>query len=211
MFLKNKMYQLYLRLRHKAFRHIPMSVHICKDLVIGERNTLGNCSIGNGVRVGNGVTLGDYSAVQQTSIDDNTQIERGVVCTGYGTGRIKIGKECYIGIYNVLDYSDNITIGDHVHIAGPSTGLWTHSSVNMCLNGDALKDKTPENRPTAPVIIKNNVYIGGQCTIYPGVTIGHYSVVAPNSVVTRDVEPFSMVAGAPAKEIKKIDGTEKTD
>jgi len=48
------------------------------------------------------------------------------------------------------------------------------------------------------------VYINGNCTIYPGVTIHHHSVIAPNSAVTKDIPPYTLVGGVPAAKIKKI-------
>jgi maltose O-acetyltransferase len=75
----------------------------------------------------------------------------------------------------------------------------------MCFNSIPLEQKSKKFRPTAPIVIEDNVYIGGNCTIYPGITIGNHSIVAPNSAVTKNVEPFSMVGGVPAKIIKKID------
>lgn len=124
---------------------------------------------------------------------------------GTGKGSIIIGKECYIGVNNVFDTSDNITIGDFVHIAGPSTSLWCHSSVQMSLNRIPLNDPARDKfRPTAPIDIGDCVYIGGNCTIYPDVEIGHHAIIAPNSTVTKNVEPYTMVGGVPAKVIKKI-------
>ena len=137
-------------------------------------------------------------------MDDNTEISSGVIFTGYGQGVIKIGKETYIGINNILDWSNNIKLGDYVHIAGPSTGIWTHTSAPMCSNSIPVRNKSAKFRPTAPVTIESNVYIGGNCTIYPGVTIGHHAVVAPNSAVTKNVESYTLVGGVPAKFIKKI-------
>jgi len=101
-----------------------------------------------------------------------------------------------------LDNSDNIQIGNFVHIAGPTTALWTHSSAKMCMNSIPLNKATEKYRPTAPIKIEDNVYIGGNCTIYPGVKIGHHSIVAPNSSVTKDIPPYSMFGGVPAKFIK---------
>jgi len=75
----------------------------------------------------------------------------------------------------------------------------------MCINSIQLKDKSLKYRPVAPIFIESNVYIGGNCTIYPGVTIGNHSVITPNSAVTKDVPPFSMVGGVPARFIKKIE------
>jgi acetyltransferase-like isoleucine patch superfamily enzyme len=74
----------------------------------------------------------------------------------------------------------------------------------MCLNEIPLENKSQKYRPTKPIIIESNVYIGGNCSIYPGITIGQHSIVAPNSAVTKNVSPYTMVGGVPAKFIKKI-------
>lgn len=160
--------------------------------------------LGEDVALGAWVRVGSHAVLSRIKVGENSCIESRVICTGFGGGRIKVGRESYIGIGNVLDWSDDITIGDYVHIAGPSTALWTHSSVQMCLVGVPLNDKDKAHRPTVPIVIEGHVYIGGNCTIYPGVTIGHHSVVAPNSAVTKSIEPYSMVGGAPAKLIKQI-------
>jgi len=170
-----------------------------------------NCKIGRGcilastVTLGNNVIIGGNTCLKNLSVGNNTMIEGGVKVVGPGKGNISIGEECYIGVNNVFDTSDNITIGDFVHIAGPSTGLWCHSSAEMCINSIPLEDKNRDKyRPTSPIIIESNVYIGGNCTIYPGVKIGHHSIIAPNSAVTKDVESFKIMGGVPARIIKKI-------
>jgi len=179
---------------------------ISKDLKSNGKFTLRDTvRIGKGVVFGDGVLIGSNAKIESIELGENSHIEAGVIITGYGKGMIKIGKESYIGINNILDFSANITIGSFVHIAGPSTGLWTHSSAPMCLNSIPLHQKSAEYRPTSQIIIDDNLYIGGNCTIYPGVTIGHHSIVAPNSAVTKDVEPYTMVGGVPAKFIKKTD------
>ena len=57
-----------------------------------------------------------------------------------------------------------------------------------------------------PVIIGKDVWIGDKATILPGVTIGEGAVIAANSVVTKDVPAYSVVAGNPAKVIKTNEG-----
>lgn len=176
-----------------------------KDIICGNNCIIGqNTVLGQLVKIGNSIRIGRDCRIEKMEIDDNSCIEGRVVVTGYGNGYIKIGKESYIGINNILDFSNNITIGNYVHIAGPSTGLWTHSSAKMCLNSIGLNNKSEEFRPTAPIVIESNVYIGGNCTIYPGVTIGHHSIVTPNSAVTKSIEPYTMVGGVPAIFIKRI-------
>jgi acetyltransferase-like isoleucine patch superfamily enzyme len=163
-----------------------------------------NSKIGANVVLKKNVRVGANANLMNITVGENSAIETGVMCTGYGKGKIVIGKESYIGIYDVLDWSDDIIIGNYVHIAGPSTGLWTHSSAKQSLAGLPLMEKDVNFRPTAPIVIEDNVYIGGNCTIYPGVKIHHHVIVAPNSVVTKDVEPYTMVGGVPAKIIKKL-------
>jgi acetyltransferase-like isoleucine patch superfamily enzyme len=175
------------------------------DIKCGNNVKIGEYSrIGLNVILGNNVKIGGSTSLRNISIGDNSHIDGGVKIMGIGSGKIAVGKESYIGVNNVLDFSDNIRIGDFVHIAGPSTGLWTHSSTQQALKGIPLKDKNINFRPTAPILIEDNVYIGGNCTIYPGIKIGNHSIIAPNSAVTMDVEPNTMVGGVPARIIKKL-------
>lgn len=161
-----------------------------------------NARVGDDVVIGKNVKIGRSAILRKITIGNHSVIESFVRCVGTEKGCIFIGSNSYIGISNVLDNSANITIGNFVHIAGPSTALWTHSSAKMCMNSIPL-DKTNENyRPTAPIIIEDNVYIGGNCTLYPGIRIKHHSIVAPNSAVTKDIPPYSMFGGVPAKFIK---------
>jgi maltose O-acetyltransferase len=205
-FFKFLVWQYYLRRKHRCHNDIGKRVIISKDFVCGQ-----NCKIGDGVIIGQQIALGSNvrigknAFIEKAEISDNSCIEGRVIFTGYGKGKIKIGRESYIGIYNVLDWSNDIFIGDYVHISGPSTGIWTHSSAKTCLNGATLNNKTESVRPTAPVYIENNTWIGGNCTIYPGVRIGHHSIVTPNSAVTKNVESHTMVGGVPAKIIKRIE------
>jgi acetyltransferase-like isoleucine patch superfamily enzyme len=192
------------RLRLKI--KVGKSCKIAKDFKFGNSVQIRDyVNIGKNVKFSNGIIVGSYASLSNISVEENSQIEGGVKITGNGNGTIEVGKESYIGTNNVLDWSDNIRIGDYVHIAGPSTSLWTHSSAKQAIAGLPLKDKNPNYRTKAPITIDDNVYIGGNCTIYPGITIGHHSIVAPNSAVSKNVEPYSLVGGVPAKLIKHID------
>jgi len=204
--IKSITWQYYLRQKHGQHNQIGKRVVMSKDLICGRNCVVGDdVKFGREVILGNSVKIGGNSFVEKAEIGDNSCIEGRVIFTGHGKGYIKIGKESYIGIYNVLDWSNDIVIGDYVHIAGPSTGIWTHSSARTCLNSISLNDKSENFRPTAPINIENNVWIGGNCTIYPGVRIGHHSIIAPNSAVTKTVAPYSMVGGVPARLLKKIE------
>ncbi len=199
--VRNWLFQLGLHLRFKRHNRIGRGVRFSPDTAIGK-----NCRIGNGVVFGRQVKLGDNVSIgsgawlERIEIDDNSVVEGQVIITGHGDGRIKIGRESFVAHHTVLDWSADITIGDYVHIG--YSYFWTHSSARQALNRLPLNQKIDKYRLRAPITLEDCVYIGVHSTIYPGVTIGHHSLVAPNSVVSKDVPPYSMVGGVPAKFIK---------
>ncbi len=89
-----------------------------------------------------------------------------------------------------------ITIEDFVDI-GPNVTVVTHDSSLHCIDPEI---PTQYNK----VLIKRNAYIGACVTILPNVTVGEFSIVAAGAVVTRDVPPYSIVAGIPAKIIGNV-------
>lgn len=185
---------------------IHYSTRVSRKAAVGKNCKIGkNATLTASVILGDNVSIGQGVNLSKIKINSNTVIEGGVKIVGTGKGIIVIGKECYIGVNNILDNSDNITIGDFVHIAGPSTGLWCHSSAQMCLNSVPVNDPDRDQfRPTNPIFIDSNVYVGGNCTIYPGTKLAHHSIIAPNSAVNKNVDSNIMVGGVPAKFIKKI-------
>jgi acetyltransferase-like isoleucine patch superfamily enzyme len=203
-FVKIFFWYYYLRFKiRKRGNIIRKGAVMSKDFNCGTKCIIGkNVVIGSNVHLHDGVKIGSGSYIENAEINSNSCIDGSVYFTGHGDGKIRIGRESYIGINCVLDWSDNITIGDFVHVAGPGTGIWTHSSARMCLLGIPLNNKNKDNRPTAPITIESNVYIGGNCILYPGISIGHHSIIAPNSAVNKNVPPYSMVGGVPAKFIK---------
>lgn len=82
---------------------------------------------------------------------------------------------------------------------GPNTLITT---VNHPLSPKGRREKLSQVKP---VVIGNDVWIGGNCTILPGVTIGSNVVVAAGAVVTKDIPDNCLVAGVPAKKIKDLE------
>lgn len=121
------------------------------------------------------------------------------------TPKIEIGENVSLGEYNHITCINSIKIGD-----GVLTGRWVTITDNS--HGRFEDDQigiNPAFRPMfskGPTIIGDRVWIGDKATILPGVTIGESCIVAANTVVTKDIPPFSLVAGNPAKIIKQIDG-----
>jgi len=115
---------------------------------------------------------------------------------------IKIGKNCHIAPYVQLDwlYPSQISIGDNVAI-GSNTMIFAH--VNIGTNEFLKTEKYP--RQVKPVIIKSGAWINPGCIITAGITIGKNSITAVGSVVTNDIPDYCVVAGNPARIIKKIE------
>jgi maltose O-acetyltransferase len=109
---------------------------------------------------------------------------------------LRIGDQVDIGEFCVLRASGGVTIGDRVLIAAQSM-ITTRGHPRGGPRYDVVED--------APVVIEDDVWIGGQATVLPGVTIGRGAIVAAGAVVTRDVPPGSIVAGVPAVVIESTE------
>ena len=92
-----------------------------------------------------------------------------------------------------------IRIGNNVHIVS-GCNFVTHDGGVL-----VLRHRVPDLEITRPISIGNNVYVGINCTILPGVTIGDDVIIGAGSVVTRNIPSGSVAAGTPAKVIKSID------
>lgn len=202
--LKDCLLQSIRKLRLRRSNHIGRKCQIAKDCIMEGGDYINDyVYIFEKVILKKNAKIGMRSILSNIEIGENTFVDSGVSCTGFGDGKITVGNESFIGTNIILDGSNDLSIGNYVHI-GNATGIWTHSSVNMILKGTELSKLSSEDRYTLPVKIEDNVYIGGSCNIYPGVTIHHHAVIAPNSAVTKDVESYTMVGGTPAKFIKNI-------
>lgn len=109
----------------------------------------------------------------------------------YKSCEIEIGEDTIIGEGAVLDGREKLIIGNHVDIASEVMIYNSHHDIHG-ENFEAV---------SAPVIIKDYVFIGPRAIILPGVTIGKGAVVGAGAVVTKDVPDFIIVGGIPAKEI----------
>lgn len=114
---------------------------------------------------------------------------------------ITIGNHCDFGAFNHITATNKIIIGDYC-----LTGKWvTISDNNHGTTSFEDLSEPPIKRKVVskgPIIIGNNVWIGDKATILGGVTIGDGAVVAANSVVTKNIPAYSVVAGNPACVIK---------
>lgn len=116
---------------------------------------------------------------------------------------IVIGDDCNFGDYIHLTCIDIIKIGN-----GCLTGRWVTISDNNHGTSSPEDLKIPPIKrklhSKGPVTIGHNVWIGDKATILGGVSIGDGAIIAANSVITKDIPPYSVAAGNPAKIIKQI-------
>lgn len=130
-------------------------------------------------------SLGDYSVIESFA------------CINNAVGDVIIGDHTRIGLHNTI--IGPVTIGSHVNLA---QGI-TVTALNHNFE-DSDKRIDEQGVSTTPVIIEDDIWIGANAVILPGVTIGNHSVVAAGAVVTKNVPPHSLVAGVPARIIKQI-------
>ena len=130
-------------------------------------------------------SLGDYSVIESFA------------CINNAVGDVMIGNHTRIGLHNTI--IGPVEIGSHVNLA---QGI-TVTALNHNFD-DTQKRIDEQGVSTIPVTIEDDVWIGANAVILPGVTIGNHCVVAAGAVVTKDVPPHSLVAGVPAKVIKQI-------
>ena len=195
-FLHSRLCQAYRKGKEYVYQKEMRSRFVCaEDVVFGNyMKTWGeDC-----VTIRGGTHFGDYCIVTAW------KSYRGNLFTP----EIRIGSKCSFGEYCHITSVNSIIIGD-----GVLTGRWVTITDNS--HGNSEKDslmEAPLERPLSskgPVVIGNNVWIGDKATILPNVEIGDGAVIAANSVVTKNVPPYCVVGGIPARIIKKMESLEK--
>jgi maltose O-acetyltransferase len=109
---------------------------------------------------------------------------------------LEIGHDCSINYGVSIGCTKHVSIGARCRI-GPYTMI-------IDTQFHDLYDRT-KRPPGTPTVIEADVWLGAKVSVMPGVTIGRGSVVATGAVVTKDVPPFSVVGGVPAKVIDSLD------
>lgn len=118
-------------------------------------------------------------------------------CINNAVGDVTIGDHTRIGIHCTI--IGPVCIGNHVNLAqGIAVTALNHNF------DDPTQRIDEQGVSTQPVVIGDDVWIGANAVILPGVTIGSHSVVAAGAVVTKDVPDYCVVGGVPARVIKTI-------
>ena len=151
-----------------------------------ERGAEINCISTKGIKFGEKVTIGSYAIIRPSNVYGGP----------VGVG-LKIGNHSNIGPYSYIGCSGYVEIGNNVMMA-PRVSLYAENH-NFDSIDFPMKD---QGVTTAPIIIEDDCWIAANSIILAGVRIGKGSVIAAGSVVTKDVTPYSVMAGNPAKKLK---------
>jgi len=139
----------------------------------------------NGIEIGNNFTLGKYAIIECTGVLRNVGASLKI---GNNVG---INHYCFIGVRGDIEIGNNVIFGPRVNIFSENHN---YSDLSVPIkNQGVTKGKT---------VVGNDVWIGANVSIMSGVNIGDGCIIAAGAVVTKDVPPYSIIGGVPAKIIK---------
>jgi maltose O-acetyltransferase len=111
---------------------------------------------------------------------------------------VSVGDDVYLGDgVQLYPWNERIVIGSNVLIAAGARLITRKHGF-----ADVDRPMSDQGYNNAPIVIEDDVWIGFQAVILPGVTVGRGSIVGAGAVVTRDVEPYTIVGGVPARLIR---------
>jgi UDP-2-acetamido-3-amino-2,3-dideoxy-glucuronate N-acetyltransferase len=122
----------------------------------------------------------------------------------------KIGQNCNICAHTLIE--GDVIIGDNVTVKS-GVFIWDGTRIendvflgpNATLTNDLMPRSKVYPEKFSGITIKRGASVGANATILPGITIGEFAMVGAGSVVTKDVDPYSVVAGNPARVIRRLE------
>ena len=148
------------------------------------------------VRLGKKVKLSKFINLYGCAIGDNTKIGAFVEIQKNAT----VGRNCKISSHTFI--CEGVTIEDDVFV-GHNVAFINDSYPRATTREGTLQNEA--DWKVEPTLVKRGASIGSGCTILANVTIGEHAIVGAGSVVTKDVPPHTIVAGNPAKFLRRIE------
>jgi acetyltransferase-like isoleucine patch superfamily enzyme len=161
--------------------------------------------LGNQVSIARNISLNAWHHGSKLIIRDHVRLDQGICFQTLG-GRIEVGEKTYIGAYVCISGPGNIKIGKNCLIAA-QTGLYASNHIFEALN-------LPINQQGAEckgIVIEDDCWLGSGVKVLDGVTIGQGSVIGAGAVVTKNIPPYSVAVGVPAKVIAHRGEAEEPD
>jgi acetyltransferase-like isoleucine patch superfamily enzyme len=160
-------------------------LHAGRDLIIEDGAEV-NCLAKGGIQLGHRVTIGKYAIIRPSNLYGGA----------IGAG-LEMGDHSNIGPYSYIGCSGPIRIGNNVMIS-PRVSLYAENHVIAGID-IPMKEQGVTQKG---IVIEDDCWIAANSIILDGVTVGRGSVVAAGAVVSKNVPPYSVVAGVPARIIK---------
>jgi acetyltransferase-like isoleucine patch superfamily enzyme len=181
-------------LYRSLFAYLGNSVQILSGL---EFQGIDKIRIGNCVTLRSGARIRRIGANSFISIGDHTNIDSGANIRTYRNAAVIIGDHCYVGPYTCIS-GGQVTIGNDCLIA-------SHCSIyaNNHIFANPHQKIRDQGSTNEGIIIEDDCWIGSGVRIVDGVTISKGSVIGAGAVVTKDIPPFSIAVGVPARVIKQ--------
>lgn len=163
------------------------------DLALAGRSS---CSIGKGVFIPRPIEIRGIDD-GRLEVGDNVTIDTGARLHAANKATLRVGDRVGIGPYNIFNAFDDLTIGDDT-MFGPFI------NINCADHGMELGTPMREQYGEyGPVSIGKDCWLGSMVVVTRGVTIGDGAVIGAGSVVTRDIPPYTIAAGAPCCALKE--------
>jgi len=168
-----------------------------------------NITLENAVYIDHGSYL--HACPDGIKVGQNSIIMHGSVLHVYNFrdmphSGIRIGRDCLVGEYTVIRGQGGVSIGDRVYTS-PFTQI---IAVNHVFD-DPDRPFVEQGITAEGIVIEDDVWLGSGAIVTDGVRIGRGAVIAAGSVVTKDVEPHTVVAGVPARLIRELGEEQKDD
>jgi acetyltransferase-like isoleucine patch superfamily enzyme len=212
------LYRVAKRARRAQLPYMPpvgAALYVMRDVWIGAKTLVKTVACEQMLRyrctVGKNVWLdGDMPYVYgdgEIVLGDEVRIgNRSTMIVGlkvYPDAKLEIGSHSTLGYMNLISVARSVRIGNHCLFAGEVKIMDNNSH---SLDFEARRRHAQlEPSDVAPVVIEDDVWIGTNCIVLKGVTIGRGAVIAAGAVVTRNVPPYTVAGGNPARVIKQIE------
>lgn len=155
--------------------------------------TSGTLEIGNNVQIKEGVVINAHKGIR---IGDDTIIDRRVIIGGLQSQHsyFEVGSRCVVLHESYINTTREVIIGDNVGIGGRCM-LFTHGTWQNIFHGYPVA--------FGKIVIEDDAWLPWHVMVLPGVVIGKGATIGGGSVVTKDIPPYSLAVGVPAKVIKR--------
>ena len=153
--------------------------------------------------------MSKYYVHPSSYIDENVEIGEGTKIWFFNhiQSGAKIGVDCVLG--QNVNISNNAIVGNHVKVQN-NVSIYEGVEIEdyvfcgpSCVFTNDLTPRTrfPKNHMYKKTIVKHDASLGANCTIVCGITIGEYATIAAGAVVTKNVKPYALMVGIPAKRV----------